>query len=360
MKSIFILTSGGDAPGMNAAVRAVAKVAAAAGVRTFGVLDGYDGLMDGRFRELTRAMGSGLSVIADLDTAGSLGGTMIGSARSTRFRPPEGRRQAVSKLADAAGLIVIGGDGSLTGAHLLASECSTPIVGIPASIDNDIGCTATAIGVDTALNTIVDCCDRICDTAISHRRAFVIEVMGRQSGYLAMASAVAAGADAVLFREQARSEDEIIGTVAGAIRNAFDRDSGKRRVLILKAEGVEIPCTRLVRRVEDVLQPVLPGVEIRATVLGHLVRGGRPSFQDRMVAARLGRAAVAAVLRGESDHMVSWLQPAQGALPTEDPSVFRYPLAKVLSETKSLLDGSSPVTKWRVRMMGEMSGVLGL
>ena len=222
------------------------------------------------------------------------------------------------------------------------------------------GC-APEIGDKCSVST--DCSvngDRICDTAISHRRAFVIEVMGRQSGYLAMASAVAAGADAVLFREQARSEDEIIGTVAGAIRNAFDRDSGKRRVLILKAEGVEIPCTRLVRRVEDVLQPVLPGVEIRATVLGHLVRGGRPSFQDRMVAARLGRAAVAAVLRGESDHMVSWLQPAQGALPTEDPSVFRYPLAKVLSETKSLLDGSSPVTKWRVRMMGEMSGVLGL
>ena len=222
-----------------------------------------------------------------------------------------------------------------------------PIMGIPASIDNDIGCTATAIGVDTALNTIVDCCDRICDTAISHRRAFVIEVMGRQSGYLAMASAVAAGADAVLFREQARSEDEIIGTVAGAIRNAFDRDSGKRRVLIpSKPKASRFPARDFVRRVEDVLQPVLPGVEIRATVLGHLVRGGRPSFQDRMVAARLGRAAVAAVPRGESDHMVSWLQPAQGALPTEDPSVFRYPLSKVLSETKSLR-WFEPATKWR-------------
>ncbi len=360
MKRIFILTSGGDAPGMNSAVRAVAKVAAAAGAEAIGVIDGYDGLMDGRFRELTRATDQGLAVIPELDSAGSLGGTMIGSARSTRFRTPEGRQLAVSRLGNAAGLIVVGGDGSLTGAHLLAKECQTPIIGIPASIDNDIGCTATAIGVDTALNTIVECCDRICDTAVSHRRAFVVEVMGRQSGYLAMASAVAAGADAVLFREQARSEDEIIGTVAGAIRNAFDRDIGKRRVLILKAEGVEIPCTRLVRRVEELLQPVLAGVEIRATVLGHLVRGGRPSFQDRMVAARLGRAAVAAVLRGETDHMVSWLQPAQGGLPTEDPSVYRYSLERVLSETKSLLDGSSPVTKWRVKMMGEMSGVLGL
>ena len=332
MKSIFILTSGGDAPGMNAAVRAVAKVAAAAGVRTFGVLDGYDGLMDGRFRELTRAMGSGLSVIADLDTAGSLGGTMIGSARSTRFRTPEAplSRQQAGRCRRPNRHRW----GRITDRRALAGQrMQHPIMGIPASIDNDIGCTATAIGVDTALNTIVDCCDRICDTAISHRRAFVIEVMGRQSGYLAMASAVAAGADAVLFREQARSEDEIIGTVAGAIRNAFDRDSGKRRVLILKPKASRFPARDSVRRVEDVLQPVLPGVEIRATVLGHLVRGGRPSFQDRMVAARLGRAAVAAVPRGESDHMVSWLQPAQGALPTEDP--FGVPLSALQSAQRN-------------------------
>ena len=360
MKTIFILTSGGDAPGMNAAVRAVAKVAAAQGVRTVGVLDGYDGLMDGRFRELCQPTDRGLAVIPDLDTAGSLGGMLIGSARSARFRTPEGRQLAMARLSAAAGLIVIGGDGSLTGAHRLAHECSTPIIGIPASIDNDIGCTATAIGVDTALNTIVESCDRICDTAISHRRAFVVEVMGRQSGYLAMASAVAAGADAVLFREQARSAEDIIRTVAQTIRTAFDSEVGKRRVLILKAEGVDIPCTSLVRRVEEELQPVLPGVEIRATVLGHLVRGGRPSFQDRMVAARLGRAAVVAVLRGESDQMVSWLQPAQGGQPTEDPSVFRYPIERVLQESRALLDGSSPVTKWRVKMMSEVSGVLGL
>jgi 6-phosphofructokinase 1 len=360
MKTIFILTSGGDAPGMNAAVRAVAKVAAAAGVRTLGVLDGYDGLMDGRFRELTQVTEHGLAVIPDLDTAGSLGGTMIGSARSARFRTPEGRRLAIAKLGEAAGLIVVGGDGSLTGAHLLSQECSTPIIGIPASIDNDIGCTSTAIGVDTALNTIVESCDRICDTAISHRRAFVVEVMGRHSGYLAMASAVAAGADAVLFREQAGSEAEIVATVAKAIRSAFDSEVGKRRVLILKAEGVEFPCTSLVRRVEEMLTPVLPGVEIRATVLGHLVRGGRPSFQDRMVAARLGRAAVAAVLRGDTGQMMAWMKPMPGGQPTEDPSVYRYSLTQVLTETKALLDGSSPVTKWRVKMMQEMSEVLGL
>lgn len=360
MKTIFILTSGGDAPGMNAAVRAVAKVAAAAGVRTVGVLDGYDGLMDGRWKELTQPSDSGLAVIPDLDTAGSLGGTLIGSARSARFRTVEGRREAIARLKDAAGVIVVGGDGSLTGAHLLSTECELPIIGIPASIDNDIGCTATAIGVDTALNTIVESCDRICDTAISHRRAFVVEVMGRHSGYLAMASAIAAGADAVLFREQAGSEDDIVATVSKAIRSAFDSEVGKRRVLILKAEGVDIPCTRLVRRVEETLGPVLPGVEIRATVLGHLVRGGRPSFQDRMVAARLGRAAVVALLRGERDQMVGWQKSHPSGLPTEDPSVYRHPLGQVLAETKALLDGTSPVTKWRVQMMSEMSGVLGL
>ncbi|MBL8634829.1 MAG: ATP-dependent 6-phosphofructokinase [Myxococcales bacterium] len=360
MKTIFILTSGGDAPGMNAAVRAVAKVAAAAGVRTVGVLDGYDGLMDGKWKDLTQPGESGLAVIPELDSAGSLGGTLIGSARSARFRTVEGRREAIARLHDAAGLIVVGGDGSLTGAHLLSKECELPILGIPASIDNDIGCTATAIGVDTALNTIVESCDRICDTAISHRRAFVVEVMGRHSGYLAMASAIAAGADAVLFREQAGSEEDIVSTVSKAIRAAFDSEVGKRRVLILKAEGVDIPCTRLVRRVEETLSPVLPGVEIRATVLGHLVRGGRPSFQDRMVAARLGRAAVAALLRGERDQMVGWQKATQSGLPTEDPSVYRYPLAQVLAETKALLDGTSPVTKWRVKMMSEMSGVLGL
>lgn len=382
-KTIAVLTSGGDAPGMNAAVRAIAKVAAARGLRTLGVLDGYDGLIDGRFRELsqtlaqagaraasgapegegaagTSTVGSALGVLPELDIAGGSGGTVLGSARSSRFRTPEGRREAASRLANLDGLIVIGGDGSLTGAHLLAGECRTPIVGIPASIDNDIGCTSSAIGVDTALNTIVDCCDRIADTAVSHRRAFVVEVMGRRSGYLAMASAVAAGADGVLFREQDRSEDEIVAATARTIARCFEADRGKRRVLILKAEGVDVPCTRLVRRVEETLAERLPGVELRATVLGHLVRGGRPSFMDRMIAARLGRSAVEALLAGTSDEMLAWMPPLPGGTPTEDPSVLRFPIARVLSECKALLDGTSPVTQRRVRMMQQLEGVLGI
>lgn len=374
-KTIAVLTSGGDAPGMNAAVRAIAKVAAARGLRTLGVLDGYDGLIDGRFRELSRSVSgsaqaegqaqgeadaAALGVLPELDIAGGSGGTILGSARSSRFRTPEGRREAATRLAALDGLIVIGGDGSLTGAHLLAGECRTPILGIPASIDNDIGCTASAIGVDTALNTIVDCCDRIADTAVSHRRAFVVEVMGRRSGYLAMASAVAAGADGVLFREQDRGEDEIVAATARTIARCFEADRGKRRVLILKAEGVDVPCTRLVQRVEETLAERLPGVELRATVLGHLVRGGRPSFMDRMIAARLGRCAVEALLTGTSNEMLAWMPPLPGGTPTEDPSVVRFPIARVLSECKALLDGSSPVTQRRVRMMQQLEGVLGI
>lgn len=360
MKTIALLTSGGDAPGMNAAVRAMAKVAASRGVRVLGVEDGYEGLIDGRLRELTRSGPLGLSVVPEIDMSGAVGGTVLGSARSARFRTPEGRKAAAAHLDGIDGLVVVGGDGSLTGAQLLGAETGVPIMGIPGSIDNDIGCTGMALGVDTALNTIVDACDRISDTALSHRRAFVVEVMGRHSGYLAMASAVAAGADAALFREQGRTEEQLVAAVASTVRTCFERDRGKRRVLILKAEGVEVPCTRLVRRVEEALASELPGVEIRATVLGHLVRGGRPSYQDRMMAARLGRIAVDAVLAGETGQMVAWMPPVPGGTPTDDPAVFRFPIARVLEESRALLDGSSPVTQWRVKMLSEAEGVLGV
>jgi len=361
MAKIAVLTSGGDAPGMNACLRAMAKVAAARGVRLVGVLDGYDGLIDGTTRELTvDAPGTpgGLAVARELDLAGNEGGTLLGSARCRRFLDPAHRATAVDRLRGLDGLVVIGGNGSLTGAHHLARECATPVVGVPASIDNDVGCTASALGVDTALNTILECCDRIADTARSHRRAFVVEVMGRQSGYLAMASAVAAGADGVLLPEHGRSEDDVVAAVAGMIRRSFARDGSRRRVLIVKAEGVEVPCTRLVRRVEEVNADL--GVETRATVLGHLVRGGRPSYQDRMIAGRLGLAAVDAVLAGVTDQMVAWMAPVPGGVATGDPAVSRFPLADVLRETAALLDGTSPVTQWRLKTLASLEGALGL
>src|SRR5882672_10937989 len=220
MKKLGVLTSGGDSPGMNSALRAVAKLGAARGAQVLGVLEGYEGLMDGRFRELTRAVeGGALGADLELDQAGGQGGTLIGSARSMRFMKPEGRAQAAKAMKEHGleGLIVIGGNGSLTGAHLLAIEHGVKVMGIPASIDNDIGCTATALGVDTALNTIIEATDRISDTARAHKRAFVVEVMGRQCGYLAMASAIAAGADAVLYREAGKSEEEIVQSVCEVV-----------------------------------------------------------------------------------------------------------------------------------------------
>ncbi len=359
MKKIAVLTSGGDSPGMNAALRAVVKLAAARGVAAVGVLEGYEGLIDGRFRELTRPLPSGgLGADLELDAVGGQGGTLIGSARSMRFMEAGGRVAAVAELKRAGidGLVVIGGNGSLTGAHALATEHGVKVMGIPASIDNDIGCTATALGVDTALNTIVEACDRISDTARAHRRAFVVEVMGRQCGYLAMASAIACAADAALIRENGFSEDALVNRVADVVRQGFAR--AKRRVLIIKAEGVAMPTTKLVRLVEEKLAPELKGAEIRATVLGHVVRGGNPSYQDRMVAGRFGLAAVEALLTGCTDEMVGWQPPVQGGLPTADSSVQRFSLQRVLEETAALINGSSPVTQRRLKLMEAASGVL--
>jgi len=361
MKRVAVVTSGGDSPGMNAAVRAIAKLGASRGVQVLGSLEGYEGLIDGKLRELSHVGADGaVAVDIELDIAGGQGGTLIGSARSARFREPEGRAKAAATLSERAieGVIVIGGNGSLTGAHVLAQEHGVPVVGIPGSIDNDIGCTATALGVDTALNTIVEACDRIGDTARAHRRAFVVEVMGRDCGYLAMASAVAVAADAVLIREQGKTETQLVEGIAGVIRSGFAR--GKRRILIIKAEGVSAPCTKLVRLTEDYLRSELPALEIRATVLGHLVRGGNPSYQDRAVAGRLGFAALSSLLAGETDCMMAWMPPVPGGVATEDSSVQRFTLERVLEETRALIDGTSPVTRRRLALMEKATGVLAL
>lgn len=361
MKKIAVLTSGGDSPGMNAALRAITKLAASKGVQVFGVLEGYEGLMDGNFRELTRTLTDGqVTVDLEVDAAGGQGGTIIGSARSARFRESEGRAQASMQMArrNLEGLIVIGGNGSLTGAHAFTGESGIPVIGIPGSIDNDIGCTALALGVDTALNTIVNACDAISDTARAHRRAFVVEVMGRDCGYLAMASAIAVAADAVMIREQGKTEEQLVADLANVIRAGYAR--GKRRILVIKAEGVQVPCTRLVRLTEEAMRSEVPAVEIRATVLGHVVRGGNPSYQDRAIAGRLGFGAVGALLRGASDAMAAWLPPVPGGTPTEDSSVQLFSLERVLAETAAVIDGSSPVTQRRLALMEKASGVLAL
>jgi 6-phosphofructokinase 1 len=347
---------------MNAAIRAVTKVAASMGVPVWGVEMGYDGLIDGEFRPLTRQSSrSGyLTPTAEVEAMGSMGGTVLGSSRCARFFTREGRAEAVRQMEkySITGMIVIGGNGSFEGAHVLATECSIPIIGIPASIDNDIGLSRESLGVDTALNTIIEACDRITDTARSHHRAFIVEVMGRHSGYLAMASAVAAAADGVLLPEHQRSREEILTAVTQCIEDGFNRIRDKTRTLIIKAEGVPIPTHELVQEVVDRLGPD-SNVEVRGTVLGHLVRGGNPSFRDRLLAGRFGLVAVQAVLAGATNRMAGWNLTENGA-PTSDSWIRLFSFDEVLEETRALMDGTSPVTMDRVRRMEAIQGVLAL
>lgn len=363
MSAIAVLTSGGDAPGMNAAIRAITKVAASHGVPTWGVEQGFDGLIDGVFRPLVRRNKAGdPAPIHEVESEGGKGGTILGSRRSTRFFEREARAGAAKHLQDYSitGVVVIGGNGSLAGAHALQAETDIPIVGIPASIDNDIGLTREALGVDSALNTIVDACDNISDTARSHHRAFIVEVMGRQSGYLAMAAAVATAADAVLMPERPRSRDEVIDSVVDCIRTSFDAARDKTRVLIIKAEGVDIPTHEIVEEASKRCAASGAAYEIRGTVLGHVVRGGDASYRDRLLAGRFGRVAVEAALAGTGDVMVGWNVGVDVGEPTADDWIRLFDIGDVLSETESLLDGSSPVSADRVARMEAIQGVLAL
>ncbi len=362
MSSIAVLTSGGDAPGLNAAIRSVTKVASARGVSVWGVRNGYDGLIDGDMRPLTRHIGKTdrLSPIQEVESMGSLGGTSLGSSRSVRFRGEEGRIEATRRLGEYSceGLVVIGGNGSMEGAHALATESDIPVIGIPSSIDNDIGLTREAIGVDSALNTIVDACDRISDTARSHHRAFIIEVMGRDSGYLAMAAAVATAADAVLLPEHGRSRQETMSSIIEVIRSSFAATREKNRVLILKAEGVKIPTEEMVEEAGAAVSN-LRNVEVRGTVLGHIVRGGSASFRDRLLAGRFGLVAVDALLDGRTDMMVGWNLTADG-LPTSDSWIRLFGLQEVIEETEKLRNGTSDVILDRLQRMEDIQGVLSL
>jgi 6-phosphofructokinase 1 len=354
---IGILTSGGDAPGMNAALRSAARVARALGLELIGVEDGYVGLLGGRARSLD---------LRQLDEAARRGGTLLGSARSKVFPTPEGQAEARKQLLALRlkGLIVIGGNGSLTGARAIMgapTHDGAPLVvaGLPASIDNDLGCTSMSIGVDTAMNTIVEACDRICDTATAHRRTFIIEVMGRDCGYLAMTAAVAAGADAVLIRESGRTDEQLVEQVVRAMELAYRHDSSKRRVMVVKAEGIKFDSAKLKTAIDARLERVLPDVDTRVTVLGHVVRGGSPSAFDRLLGARLAHAAVRGLADGESGFMAGWGGPGiTRPACAYDPYVVLSPIEEVLAETANILDGSSPLAKWRKKIFEEAEGML--
>jgi len=365
-KRIGILTSGGDAPGMNAAIRAATLVARAQGVEVVGIERGYRGLLDDAIVELTPA-----------DVAGILreGGTILGSARCKEFHHKEVRDRARAVLAQRAidALIVVGGNGSLTGALKLADPAELAgqpltIAGVPASIDNDLALTGLSIGVDTAMNTIVEACDKIADTATAHARTFIVEVMGRDCGYLAMTSAIAVGADLALFPEAGKPEAAIVEQIVDTVLTVRGRSRRGRRVIIIKAEGVAVPIDRLKTLVDARLAERAPevdpaGIETRITVLGHVVRGGRPSAFDRLLGSRLANVAVRALLAGTSHKMASWMPPAElaadvGVRSPADPYCWLVDLQAVLTETDHLLQGKSPLARWRAGAFQDIEDAL--
>jgi 6-phosphofructokinase 1 len=350
---IAVLTSGGDAPGMNAALRTVAVAGLARGHEVWGIRRGYTGLLEGDATRLD---------LRTVEAVSGLGGTILGSARSAVFPTPEGQARAQAQICSLGieALVVIGGNGSLAGAHLLARERPCTIVGLPASIDNDVGYCGLSIGTDTAINTIVEACDRISDTARAHRRAFLVEVMGRHCGFLAMRAGIAAEADAILYGESRLDEDELVERLRVVLRRCFSPERDKKRVLIVKAEGVRVPTARLAERLQHHLLEDAPGVEIRETILGHVVRGGRPSALDRLIAQRLAYAALLACENGTHDVLLAWEAPGGHGAATQDPSVRAVALADVLTESQRLVDGTSPVTRRRLDLLRQVEDLLAL
>ena len=288
IQSIGILTSGGDSPGMNAAIRAVTRAGIFEGWKVYGIYRGFEGLINGEIKEFTSESVS--NVI-------QRGGTILKTARSDEFRTPEGRTKAFEMLhrhhIDA--LIVIGGNGSLSGAEELAREHDVTVIGLPGTIDNDLYGTDSTIGYDTALNTIVDCVDKIRDTATSHDRIFFVEVMGRDAGFLAQNSAIAAGAEAAIIPEDRTDIDQLAQFIGRGIRKS--KNSSIVLVSESKKDGGAMHYADRVRK-------EYPEYDVRVTILGHLQRGGRPSAYDRILASRLGVAAVEALKEGQRNIMV--------------------------------------------------------
>lgn len=322
MKRIAVVTSGGDVPGLNAAIRAVTRSALAYGVQVIGVHRGYEGLIAGEFTEMTSR-----------DVGGILrkGGTILGTSRSERFMTEEGRRVAKERLEQAGieGLVVIGGNGTLAGAYQLY-KLGVPLVGVPKTIDNDQYGTDTAIGVDTALNTIAEAVGRVKDTASSHRRAFLIEVMGRRCGYLALASGIICGAEMVLIPERPASPDDVARRIieVGHI--------GKAHCIIIVAEGW--PPGMQALKAHLLTNHVDEGFDVREVVLGHVQRGGTPTAFDRLLATRMGVRAVESLLDGSGvGHMVGLHGGQLGLVPLEVATSQQKPLSAEMLRIADML-----------------------
>ena len=306
-KSIAVLTSGGDAPGMNSAIRAVVRAAASYGLDAKGVIRGYNGLIDNNIIDLN------IRSVSDIIHHG---GTMLGTARSPRFRTEEGMQQAIEvcKQNNISGVVVIGGDGSFRGARDL-SERGVPCIGIPCTIDNDIACTDYSIGYDTACNTAIDMVDRLRDTMMSHSRCSVVEIMGNKSGYLTLSTAIAVGATAIIVPELPYDfYHDIIDKINVAKKN------GKRHFIIAVAEGIG--------HVEELAHDIQreTGIETRATILGHVQRGGAPDAKDRIISTKMGYLAVQLLSQGIGNRVIA----------VKDDEIVDYDIFEALNMTKTL------------------------
>jgi len=322
IKSIGILTSGGDAPGMNAAIRSVTRSAIYNGLKVFGIYRGYKGLVTD---EIVEFKSQNVSNIIQM------GGTILKTARCKEFTTPEGRAQAFENMKrhgiDA--LVVIGGDGSLTGARIFAQEYDIPCIGLPGTIDNDLYGTDTTIGYDTALNTILDAVDKIRDTATSHERLFFVEVMGRDAGFLALNGAIAAGAEAAIIPEFSTEVDQL----EEFIEHGFRKSKSSSIVLVAESK-----LTGGAMHYAERVKNEYPQYDVRVTILGHLQRGGRPTAHDRIIASRMGVASIQALLEGQRNVMIG----------IENNKIVYVPFTKAIKNDK-------PIDKELVSVLHELS-----
>ncbi|MBQ4286796.1 MAG: 6-phosphofructokinase [Bacteroidales bacterium] len=312
-RTLAIITSGGDAPGMNACVRAVTRSAIFKGWKVFGVYRGYEGLMNGLFEELTSSSVSNMI---------QRGGTFLKTARSEEFMTPEGHQKAHEQMLahGADTLIVIGGNGSLTGARDFAKDFpDIAVIGIPGTIDNDLYGTDLTIGYDTALNTIVDCVDKIRDTATSHDRIFFIEVMGRDAGFLAQNSAIASGAEAAIIPEDQTDVDQLAQFISRGMRKS------KNSSIVIVSEA-KSGGNGGAMYYADRVRKEYPQYDVRVTILGHLQRGGTPSASDRILASRLGYAAIEALDEGQRNIMVG----------IDDDKIVYVPITRAVKQDKPI------------------------
>lgn len=287
IKTIGVLTSGGDAPGMNAAIRAVTRAGICNGFKIMGIYRGYDGLINDEIEPFTTENVSGIIM---------MGGTILKTARSKEFMTPEGRQKACDNMIKRGidALIVIGGNGSLTGARDFAREHDVCCIGLPGTIDNDLYGTDSTIGYDTTMNTIMDCVDRIRDTAQSHERIFFVEVMGRDAGFLAQNSAIASGAEAAIIPEDSTNVDQLARFMERGIRKS------KKSCIVIVSESPKCGALYYADRVRK----EFPNFDVRVSILGHLQRGGRPTAHDRILASRTGVGAIEAIIQGQRNVMV--------------------------------------------------------